>query len=109
MSEYEDVFGEWLTQTLPVRTFQGPGPKGPVLAAAVPVPKCMVVWKNRLVRASDTEERVSDAQVTTILENAGAFAPESEVILPDGQTRTVLSRAVDGADVPLPHVRVVLV
>lgn len=109
MSEYEEVFGDWLTTTLQVETFQGPGVKGPVLAAAAPVDRCMVNYKNRLVRASETEERVSDAQITTVLEHAEAFKPESRVTLPDGQKRTVLSRAVDDEGLPLAHVRVILV
>lgn len=108
-TEYEEVFGDWLTDTLVVRVAQGPGPKGPVLGAPIQVDRCMVVWKNRLVRASTTEERVSDASITTVLDHAAAFPPESVVVLPDGQVRTVLSRAVDGPQVPLAHVRVVLV
>lgn len=107
-TEYEEAFGEWLTQTLVVRRATGPGPKGPVLGDPEQVDRCMVNWKNRLVRASESEERVSDAQITTVLDHAAAFPPGSVVVLPDGQVRTVLSRAVDADSVPLAHVRVVL-
>lgn len=108
-SDYEEAFGDWLVDTVQVATYQGTGPKGAVLAPAVPVDRCLVNYGERLVRASTEDSRVSDAQITTVLEHAAAFAPESVVTLPDGQKRTVLKRAVDRPQVPLAHVRVVLV
>ena len=112
--EWEETFGEWCTVTVSVRTYQGPGPKGPIHAPAESVGPgpdgCGVMVKdaNRLVRGSDAEERVSDASLVMPSRLAVHFSPESEVTLPDGRVRDVLSRSVDDADLPLAHCRVVL-
>lgn len=108
MDEFEEAFAEWLVQTVTVRTFLGPGPKGPALTVATPVEGVMVKDGNRLVRGSEAEERVSDATLVMPRRLAAPFAPESEVTLPDGRVRVVLSRAVDAEDLPLAHCRVVL-
>lgn len=108
MDDFTEAFEEWLTETVQVRTFLGPGPKGPALGVATPVEGVMVKDGNRLVRGSDAEERVSDATLVMPLALAHHFEPESEVTLPDGRERTVLSRSVDKADRPLAHCRVVL-
>lgn len=114
MDEFEEAFAEWLTDTVVVRTYRGVGPKGPALAEPVTVgptedhPGVMVKDGNRLVRGSDAEERVSDATLVLPLVYAPYFEPESEVTLPDGRVRDVLSRSVDAEDRPLAHCRVVL-
>lgn len=109
VTEYEEQFAEWLVDQVTVRRFLGPGPKGPVLSAPEPVTGLMLNYGQRLVKATATEERMSDARITTSLGNADKFPPESIVTLPDGQTRTVLQRQIDPPQVPLAHVRVVLV
>jgi len=112
--DFTEAFEEWLTATVTVRTFLGPGPKGPALSAPQTVgptptqPGVMVKDGNRLVRGSDSEERVSDATLVMPLLHAHHFAPESEVTLPDGRVRVVLQRSIDKADLPLAHCRVVL-
>lgn len=112
--DFTEAFGEWLTATVTVRTFLGPGPKGPALTAPVVVgpapgqPGVMVKDGNRLVRGSDAEERMSDAALVMPLQHAHHFEPESEVTLEDGRVRVVLSRSVDKVGLPLAHCRVVL-
>ena len=112
--DFTEAFAEWLTATVTVRTFLGPGPKGPQMTAphavgpSGDVPGVMVKDGNRLVLGSDTEERMSDASLVMPLVHAHHFAPESEVVLPDGRVRVVVSRSVDKADLPLAHCRVVL-
>lgn len=112
--DFTEAFEEWLTSTVTVRTFQGPGPKGPVLSAPQAVgptpgvPGVMLKDGNRLVRGSEAEERVSDVSLVMPLQHAHHFPPESEVTLPDGRVRVVLSRSVDRPELPLAHCRVVL-
>lgn len=108
-TDYEEAFADWLVDEVTVRRALGPGPKGPVLSDPETVEKVMLNYGERLVRATATEEKVSDARIVTVLENADAFLPESIVTLPDGQERTVLLRQVDSPQVPLAHVRVTLV
>jgi len=112
--DFTEAFAEWLTAAVTVRTFLGPGPKGPRFTDPTSVgpdgdtPGVMVKDGNRLVRGSDTEERMSDASLVMPLAHAHHFEPESEVTLPDGRVRVVTSRSMDKADLPLAHCRVVL-
>ncbi|UVK61347.1 head-to-tail stopper [Microbacterium phage Gingerbug] len=112
--DFTEAFEEWLTATVTVRTFLGPGPKGPRFTDPVSVgptedhPGVMVKDGNRLVRGSDTEERMSDASLVMPLVHAAHFEPESEVTLPDGRVRVVVSRSSDRVGLPLAHCRVVL-
>lgn len=106
--DFVEAFAEWLTETVQVRTYLGPGPKGSVLGASANVEGVMVKDGNRLIRGSDAEERVSDATLVMPLTLAHHFALESEVTLPDGRVRQVHQRSVDKADRPLAHCRVVL-
>lgn len=107
--DYAEAFSDWLVESVTVQVFLGPGPKGPVLSAPETVDGLMLNYKNRLVKGATEETRMSDAQITTTRDRAAKFPPESLVTLPDGQKRTVLSRAIDPPQVPLAHVRVVLV
>lgn len=54
MDEFSETFADWLTETVVVRTYQGIGPKGPILSAPVTVGPneggVMVKDGNRLVR-----------------------------------------------------------
>lgn len=109
MDEYEAEFEEWLTDTVTVRRALGIGPKGAVLSEPETVETVMVNYKHRIVRASLADSAVSDAQITGPRRLAVHFPPQSEVTLPDGQVRQVLSLAVDAESVPLAHMRVVLV
>ena len=114
MDEFSETFEEWLTDSVSVRTFQGAGPKGPVLASPVTVgptpglPGVMVKDGHRLIRTSSTEERASDATLVMPVAHAAHFEPESEVTLQDGRVRVVLQRSVDAPGRPLAHCRVVL-
>jgi hypothetical protein len=108
-TEYEEQFAEWLVDAVHVQRFLGPGPQGPVLTDPELVTGLMLNYGQRLVKASETEERMSDARITGGLPIAEKFPPESIVTLPDGQKRTVLQRQIDPPQVPLAHVRVVLV
>lgn len=60
MSDFADIFDEWLTQTVTLRSLLGMTAEGPKYADAVPVDEIAVEHARRLVRDSEGREVVSE-------------------------------------------------
>jgi hypothetical protein len=98
VSDFVDVFGEWLNQIVVVRPYVGAGMEGAELAAAITIggensdvegASVMIESKRRLIRASDGNEIVSETTLYVTHPGAESFPLHSEVDLPDGSTTTV--------------------
>lgn len=78
MSDFADVFGDWLTQAVTLRSLLGVTADGPTHAAPVPVAGVAVEHTRRLVRDSDGREVVSEATLY-VPDGRPTFRPGDEV------------------------------
>lgn len=92
MSDFEDLFDEWLTQSVSIEPAQGGSMEGVTFGAAVPFADVAVEHARRLVRDADGREAVSE---TTIYIPAGRPAVKAgdRVTLGDGSIATVIRTA----------------
>ncbi|QYC54351.1 head-to-tail stopper [Microbacterium phage Pickles13] len=88
MSDFADIFDEWLTQTVMLRSLLGMTAEGPKHADPVPVDEIAVEHARRLVRDSDGREVVSETTLY-VPDGKAAFATGDEVII-GGVTATVI-------------------
>lgn len=80
MSDFDDVFDDWLTQSVAVRPLLGSTAEGVAFGDLVTVEGIAVEHSRRLVRDSDGREVVSE---TTLYVPGGkpAFSPGDEVVI----------------------------
>lgn len=82
MSEFEDLFGEWLTHTVTLQPKAGHGIEGVVPGVPVPLAGVMVERTRRLIRTSDGRESISE---TTLYLPAGLpHVEEGDSVIIDG-------------------------
>lgn len=105
IEEWAELFAEWGVGsdgdllTLSVRTYQGPGMKGPKYAAPASHEGLVQFPQQRLVRNTDNNEVLSTAAVFAPLALRDAFVPHSLVTLADGREAAVVALQVsDVAD-----------
>lgn len=94
MSDFEDIFADWLVHNVTVRPYLGSGVEGaqfgePVLIGLGGVGELMVDDKRRLIRASDGNEIVSETTLYVSVDARPHFALHSLVELEDGRETTV--------------------
>lgn len=87
MSDFADVFGEWLTHSVEIAPYLGDGFDGPTFGAAVTRDDVMVEDVRRLVRGADGNERTSE---TTLYVPLPAEIDEHARIVVDGRTRVAV-------------------
>lgn len=100
MSEFEDVFGDWLTHVVVVEPYLGAGIEGVSYGApqqiggdesSIADAELMVERKRRLIRSSDGNEIVSETTLYVSHAAAAAFPLHSRVTL-DGDEVTTVER-----------------
>lgn len=99
MSDFADVFGDWLTHVVVVEAYQGAGMEGATFAAPVTLGgenseiegvEIMLEPKRRLIRSSvDGNQIVSETTLYVTNAGASSFPLHSRVTLPSGEQTTV--------------------
>lgn len=95
MSEFEDVFADWLIHAVVVKPYLGAGVEGATYGAPVAiggelgVGEIMVDNKRRLIRGSDGNEMVSETTLYVSVDARPHFTLHSLVTLADGVETTV--------------------
>jgi hypothetical protein len=80
VSEFEDLFAEWASFTVAVKTHTGDGPKGPIYTDQT-VEGVLVEETAVLVTDSTGNQRQSTTTLYVPVEKADAFKPESVVTI----------------------------
>ena len=88
MSDFADIFDEWLTQSVALRVLLGNTAEGAKHADAVPVTDVAVEHARRLVRDSDGREVVSETTIY-VPDGKPTFSPGDEVLV-SGRVATVI-------------------
>lgn len=88
MSDFADLFDEWLTQSVDLRSLLGNTAEGPKHADAVPVTEIAVEHARRLVRDSEGREVVSETTLY-VPDGKPTFKPGDEVVV-DGANAVVI-------------------
>lgn len=98
MSDFAEVFGDWLTHVVVVEAYQGAGMEGASFAAPVTLGgensdvdgvEIMLEPKRRLIRNSDGNQIVSETTLYVTNAGASSFPLHSRVTLPSGEQTTV--------------------
>lgn len=90
---FQNVFSDWLTDSVDVESLSGIGFDGAQTGSVVTVSNVMVDDESRLVRNNDGNEVVSSTTVYVALDDADAFTLHSKVTLPSGRVTTVIKVA----------------
>lgn len=102
MSDFADLFGDWLKQSVVVRNPVGAGAEGTIYDPPQIVQNVMVEHKRRLVRDVDGREVLSE---TTLYAPGDSLAmkPGARVDLLDGSRSTVITAAKQTLDDVFDH------
>ena len=92
MSDFADIFDDWLTQSVTLRSLLGNTADGPKHADPVPVEDVAVEHARRLVRDSDGREVVSETTLY-VPDGKPPFRPGDEVRI--GDAVSVVIRVAD--------------
>lgn len=91
MSEFEDLFSEWMQHGISVETRTGEGGYGETYATAYPMDDVMVEETRRIVINADGSEQVSEATLYVSLSEVERFTDQSRVTLPTGRVAYVIA------------------
>lgn len=91
MSEFSDLFGDWLSHTVTLRTLAGHGMEGPVPGEDIPLEGVMVENARRLIRTSDGRETISETTIYIPSEITTPVAEGMEIII-DGQPPATIQK-----------------
>lgn len=89
MSDFLEVFSDFLGHTVTVEPFEGDGAFGQGYGASTSVSSVMVEHVDRLVRTSTGDDVQSNTRLYVPLESADQFPLESRVTLGGGRQYTV--------------------
>lgn len=89
MSEFSDLFGEWLAHTVILRTLTGHGMEGPVAGEDIPLEGVMVERTRRLIRTSDGRESISETTIYIPSEITTPVAEGMQIIIDGDPPATI--------------------
>jgi hypothetical protein len=89
MSDFVEVFADFLGHTVTVEPYEGDGAFGVGYGSPTEVSSVMVEHVDRMVRTSTGDELQSNTRLYVPLEAAEDFPLESRVTLPSGRRHTV--------------------
>lgn len=92
MSDFVDVFDEWLTQSVQLRPLLGSTAEGVTYGAIVDVDEIAIEHARRLVRGTDGREVISETTLY-VPEGKPTMKPGDEVII--GDTTATVIRVAD--------------
>lgn len=89
MSEFSDLFGEWLNHTVTLRPKAGHGAEGVVQGSDVPLEGVMVERKRRLIRTSDGRESISETTIYLPAEVTSPISDGDQIVIDGDPPATV--------------------
>jgi len=92
MSDFMEVFGDWLVDGTTVQIVEAVGIEGDQYAAPVTVDQIMIEFKRRLVRDTNGEELLSERALYVPRESphVGLFVPGARVTFNDGVISNII-------------------
>lgn len=102
MSDFDDLFGDWATETIVVRDRAGIGAEGVIFSAPQTVAGVFVEHKRRLVRSNDGREIVSESTIYAP-RAAHVFVEGSRVDTADGRRSEIVAVALQPLDDVFDH------
>jgi len=88
VSDFGEVFDEWLTETVEISPRLGAGAEGVQYGEPQRIEGCMIDDSARLIRASDGNQIVSDTTIYVPTSRADAVELHARVKLPSGRVAT---------------------
>lgn len=89
MSEFDDLFADWLTHTVTLRTLAGHGMDGPVAGEDILLEGVMVGRTRRLIRTSDGRESISETTIYIPSEITTPVAEGMQIIVDGDPPATI--------------------